>query len=68
MRRIAATFGLVLAFGGAVALMPLLAAIGAGVFLSVGSVGLGIWRWIRKRDGRKASGSTPAADVLAGVP
>ena len=63
MRRILAAIGVVLTVGGLTALTPLLAAIGGGVTLTLVSVGVAIWRWIRKRGARTAHSN----EALAGV-
>ena len=52
MRRILATIGLVFAIGGTAAITPLLATLGAGVTLTVVTLGLSIWRWFRRRNAR----------------
>ena len=55
MRRILGVLGLSLAIGGAAALTPLLAAVGAGVTMTAVMAGLVVWRWIRRR----GAASTP---------
>lgn len=52
MRRVLATIGLVFAIGGAAALTPLLATLGAGATLTVVTLGLSIWRSFRRRSAR----------------
>lgn len=63
MRRILATIGLVFAVGGAAALTPLLATLGAGATLTVVTLGLSIWRWFRRRNARAVMQPLPAPGV-----
>lgn len=63
MRRIVATIGLVIAIGGAAALTPLLATLGAGATLTVVTLGLSIWRWFRRRNARAVMPPHPAPGV-----
>ena len=56
MRRILGVLGLSLAIGGAAALTPLLAALGAGVTMTSVMAGLVVWRWMRRRSARPTIG------------
>ena len=49
MRKIFATFVMMAGFVGAAALTPFFAALGAGLTLTVVTLGLSIWRWFRRR-------------------
>jgi hypothetical protein len=55
MRRILGAIGVIVLAGGFAALTPLLAALGAGVTLTVVTLGVSIWRSIGRRGGRLAS-------------
>lgn len=55
MRRIFGTMGLSLAIGGAAALTPLFATIGAGMTLTAVSLAYGVWRWIGRRNARSST-------------
>ncbi len=63
MRRILATIGLVFAIGGAAALTPLLATLGAGATLTAVTLGLSIWRWFRRRNAGAVMSAHPTPGV-----
>ena len=50
MRRVLGIFGISLVVGGAAALTPLLATIGAGLTLASISGACAAWRWMRHRN------------------
>ena len=54
MRRVFGVLGISLAVGGAAALTPLFATIGAGLTLVVVGAAYRAWRWLRARSHREA--------------
>lgn len=55
MRRILGAIGVAVLAGGAAALTPLFAVLGAGFTLTVVTLGVSIWRSVRRRSGRRAT-------------
>lgn len=49
MRQILGAIGVMLTAGGLAALTPLLAVLGGGITLTGLSLGLMVWRWLRRR-------------------
>ena len=54
MRRIFGAIGVSLAVGGAAALTPLFATVGAALTLTAAAAGYRVWRWLRARNRREA--------------
>jgi len=63
MRAILGAVGVALLVGGLSALAPLFATIGAGLTLTVVTLGLSIWRRIRRRSARRAADAPSAGGV-----